>query len=205
MGEAYSRGLPDALARGLVTPEQIDASVRRVLALKERLGLFEAPYRRGEKASTAQNRTAALAALAREAARRATSCCLRTRPGVLPLSPQIGHLAVVGPLASAPQDMLGPWASAGRGDEAVSVLEGLRAALPACRIEKLPKRVAAESGNLDGVPAALDLCRAAEAIVLCIGESAAMCGEAASRADLGLPGCQRAFAESRSRQLGLSR
>ena len=44
---AYVQGLPDALERGLVTMAAIDASVRRVLELKERLGLFDDPYRRG--------------------------------------------------------------------------------------------------------------------------------------------------------------
>ena len=43
----YVRGLPEALKRGLVTMAEIDASVRRVLELKERLGLFDDPYRRG--------------------------------------------------------------------------------------------------------------------------------------------------------------
>jgi len=49
MADAYRRGLPVALERGLVTMEQIDESVRRVLRLKERLGLFDDPYRRGSR------------------------------------------------------------------------------------------------------------------------------------------------------------
>ena len=47
---AYIHGLPEALKRGLVTMAAIDASVRRVLELKERLGLFDDPYRRGSSA-----------------------------------------------------------------------------------------------------------------------------------------------------------
>ena len=47
MSNAYAQGLPEALERGLVTMAEIDASVRRVLELKERLGLFDDPYRRG--------------------------------------------------------------------------------------------------------------------------------------------------------------
>ena len=54
--------------------------------------------------------------------------------------------------------------------------------------------IAGESTN--GISAAVDLCAEAEAIVLCLGESAAMSGEAASRVDLGLPGRQRALAEA---------
>ena len=49
---AYVQRLPEALERGLVTMAAIDASVRRVLKLKERLGLFDDPYRRGSVAST---------------------------------------------------------------------------------------------------------------------------------------------------------
>src|SRR5450631_967213 len=47
MSDAYRRGLPVALERGTVTMVEIDESVRRVLTLKERLGLFDDPYRRG--------------------------------------------------------------------------------------------------------------------------------------------------------------
>jgi beta-glucosidase len=48
VSNAYRNHLPEALSRGLVTMDDIDACVRRVLVLKERLGLFDAPYRRGE-------------------------------------------------------------------------------------------------------------------------------------------------------------
>src|SRR6202047_1832949 len=47
MADAYRRGLPIALERGRVTMAEIDESVRRVLTLKEQLGLFDDPYRRG--------------------------------------------------------------------------------------------------------------------------------------------------------------
>src|SRR6202161_4825051 len=52
MGDAYRRGLPLALERGAVSVAEIDQSVRRVLILKERLGLFEDPYRRGKSPET---------------------------------------------------------------------------------------------------------------------------------------------------------
>ena len=92
-------------------------------------------------------------------------------------------------------EMLGPWASAGRGEEAVSILEGLAAALPNCRIDHAAG-VDIAGDDTRGIAAALDLCRDAEAVVLCLGEAASMSGEAASRADLGLPGRQRALAEA---------
>ena len=189
----YIRGLPEALERGLVIMTGIDASVRRVLELKQRLGLFDDPYRRGsaapDDAGAAERRE-----LAREAGRRAIVLLTR-RNGILPLFPEMRRLALIGPLAAAPQEMLGPWASAGRYENAVSILEGLTAAMPQCRVDHAPG-VDIAGENLESISAAVDLCADAEVVVLCVGEAAAMSGEAASRADLGLPGRQRALAEA---------
>jgi beta-glucosidase len=193
--DAYPKGLPEALRRGLVGMAEIDASVRRVLELKERLGLFDDPYRRGAAGSDATAGGASRRRnLAREIARRAIVLLACAR-GALPLSPDIRRIALVGPLAAARGEMLGPWASAGRGEEAVSILEGLAAALPDCRIDHAAG-VDIAGDDTRGVLAALDLCRDADAVVLCVGEAASMSGEAASRADLGLPGRQRALAEA---------
>jgi beta-glucosidase len=190
---AYVKSLPEALQRGLVTMATVDASVRRVLELKERLGLFDDPYRRGS-AAPQLSRAAERRELAREAGRRAI-VLMSNRSEILPLSPKIGRIAVIGPLAAAPGEMLGSWASAGKPEEVVSILDGLKAALPHCRFDHVAGvDIAGES--TDGIKAAVDLCAEAETIVLCLGESAAMSGEAASRTDLGLPGRQRALAEA---------
>ena len=190
---AYLQCLPEALRRGLVTMAAIDASVGRVLELKERLGLFDDPYRRGSVPRQA-GRAAERRELARDAGRRAI-VVLSNRTEALPLSPEVRRLAVIGPLAAAPGEMLGSWASAGKPEDAVSILEGLKAALPHCLIDHaVGVEITGENG--DGISAAVDLCAGAEAVVLCLGESAAMSGEAASRTDLGLPGRQRALAEA---------
>src|ERR1700678_3527984 len=188
---AYIQCLPAALERGLVTMATIDTSVRRVLDLREVLGFFEDPYRRGSPPPHAR-RVAERRELARDAARRAI-VLLSNRTGVLPLSPKIKRLAVIGPLAAAPGEMLGSWASAGKPEDAVSILEGVKAALPQCQIDHAAG-VDIDGQRTDGIPAAIDLCAGAEAVVLCLGESAAMSGEAASRVDIGLPGRQRALA-----------
>jgi beta-glucosidase len=190
---AYVQGLPEALKRGLVAMTALDDSVRRVLALKERLGLFDDPYRRGLAAPQAA-RVAERRELAREAARRAI-VLLTNRAGVLPLSPETRRIAVIGPLAAAPGEMLGSWASAGRPEDAVSILDGLKAALPRCRIDHAAG-VDIEGQDTAGLSAAVNLCADADAVVLSLGEAAAMSGEAASRTDLGLPGRQRALAEA---------
>jgi beta-glucosidase len=193
MADAYRRGLPVALDRGLVTMTEIDESVRRVLALKEQLGLFDDPYRRGgapESAAAVQHRRQ----LARSVAARAI-VMLKNDRETLPLAGSLRRLAVIGPLADAPAEMRGPWAGAADADGLVSVLAGLRAVLPQSQLLHA-SGVAIESEDVSGMAAALDLCASADAVVLCIGEAASMSGEAASRAHLGLPGRQRQFAEA---------
>ena len=190
---AYLHGLPAALERGLVSLAEIDESVRRVLILKTRLGLFEDPYRRGaalESAATLAERRR----LAREIGAR--SIVLLTNPvEALPLSGSLRRLALLGPLADAPGEMRGPWWSAAQPDTQVSVLAGLRAAWPQARILHAPGvEIAGEDGS--GIAAAVELCEAAEAVVLCLGEAATMSGEAASRAHPELPGRQRELAEA---------
>ena len=175
---AYVQCLPEALDRGLITMAAIDACVLRVLKLKERLGLFDDPYRRGSTPPQ-PTRAAERRELARDAARRAI-VLMSNRAEILPLSREIKRLAVIGPLAAAPGEMLGSWASAGRPEDAVSILEGLRAALPQCRVEHAAG-VEIAGDKADGISGAVGLCAGAEAIVLCLGESAAMSGEAASR------------------------
>lgn len=193
MAGAYRRGLPVALQRGLVSMAEVDASVRRVLRLKERLGLFEDPFRRGSQSGAAAS-IAERRRLAREVAARAIVMLTNTRD-TLPLDPPPKRLALLGPLADASAEMRGPWWAAAPAEGQATVLEGLRAALPATQIRHAPG-VAIEDLDTGGVAAALALCDAAEAVVLCLGEAAVMSGEAASRAHLDLPGAQRAFAEA---------
>jgi beta-glucosidase len=201
MADAYRRGLPVALERGRVTMQQIDESVRRVLTLKERLGLFEDPYRRGarrESAAALERRRA----LARTVGARAI-VMLKNERGTLPLPASIARVCLIGPLADASAEMRGPWAAAGEREPHVSVLAGLVASLPHATIRHSPG-VAIDGGDRSGIAEAVALCADSEAIVLCLGEASAMSGEAACRAYPELPGEQRALAEAvlrRAREL----
>jgi len=187
MATAYTRGLPEALARGLVAMADIDACVRRVLALKAALGLFDDPYRTTAPVMTPE-RIAEHRAAAREAARRSI-VLLQNRNERLPVAAAPARVAVLGPLADSAEEMLGPWSGAGRGEEMVSYAAGLRAAWPQSRID-VAKGVEVEGGDAGGIAAALALARAAELVVLCLGEARFMSGEAGSRARPGLPGLQ---------------
>jgi beta-glucosidase len=191
MAGAYRHGIPIALARGLVAQAQIDAAVRRVLALKERLGLFEDPYRRGRMreapAALAERRR-----LARDVAARSL-VLLKNEGDALPLAGTIRKLAVLGPLAEAGADMRGPWAAAAPPGGQIDVVTGLRYALPAVEVVH-HAGVSITGDDVGGLIPATALCQGADAVVLCLGEAATMSGEAASRAEPVLPGHQEAFA-----------
>src|SRR5450631_2808110 len=193
MADAYRHGLPIALKRGAISVAEIDESVRRVLILKERLGLFEDPYRRGktrESAAALTNRRH----LARTIATRSI-VMLKNDGDTLPIPRSVRRLAVLGPLADASAEMRGVWWGAAPPEGHVTVLAGLRAALPEVEILH-SEGVAIESADFSGITTGLDHCAAADAIILCLGEAAVMSGEASSRAHLGLPGMQRRLAEA---------
>jgi beta-glucosidase len=203
MSDAYRKGLPVALERGLVTMAQIDESVLRVLRLKERLGLFDDPYRRGSRPESP-----AVLTHRRELSRSVGArsiVMLKNDRETLPLRGTLRRLCLIGPLADAAIEMGGCWGAAGKPEDRVSVLAGLRAALPKTEIVHAAG-VQFNSGDESGIAAAVDLCNNSDAVVLCIGEMANMSGEAASRAFPEVPAQQRTLAEAvfeRARAKGL--
>jgi beta-glucosidase len=193
MSNAYRQGLPVALERGLVTIQDIDDCVRRVLTLKERLGLFEDPYRRGAVPERPQA-ISARRLYAREVAARSIVMLQNIR-GALPLPADLDTLCVVGPLAAAAAEMGGCWGAAQDVSQHISVLDGLREALPEVLVTHAAG-VAISGDDATELADAVAVCEGAGAIVLCLGEAANMSGEAACRTDLDLPGQQRALAQA---------
>jgi beta-glucosidase len=112
-----------AFQQGQVTQAEMDASVARVLRVKFDLGLFEHPYVDVDTAATANGSTGHRA-LAREAAR-ASMVLLKNDAHLLPLSKATKSIAVIG--GDADEARLGGYS--GPGNDKVSVLAGIRAAL----------------------------------------------------------------------------
>jgi beta-glucosidase len=193
MADGYRHGLPVALERGLVSLEQIDTAVRRVLRLKEQLGLFDDPYGRCRT-----QESPAVIARRRALARRVGAqslVLLKNEHDTLPFKPGLRRLAVIGPLADAAEEMRGPWWAAGVAENHVSVFNGLRTALPDT-LMSYAQGVSIEGDDTAGIAAAVALCEQADSVLLCLGEAAVMSGEAASRVHLGLPGAQDALARA---------
>ena len=122
---AYAH-LPEALDSGATDAETIDASVRRILETKIRLGLLESPYVDEERARQILA-DPAHRQVARVAAER-SAVLLRNERGLLPLdATSLSSIAVIGPLADSARDTIGPWVFDFDLDETVTVLAGIRA------------------------------------------------------------------------------
>lgn len=191
----YYEELPAALRDGRVSMEQVDAAVRRMLNAKYRSGLFEDPYRycKDPEREAALTLNAEQRAAARRLAQK-SFVLLENDDATLPLSKSLSTLAVIGPLAEHRQAMLGNWAVAGRQEDVVTPLEGLRAALG----EETTLIVAAgtdiEGGDTSGFDEALRAAEQADAVVMFLGEHPDMSAEAHNRTSLDLPGAQEQLA-----------
>jgi beta-glucosidase len=194
MGYAYVNGLPRALANGAVTIAHIDEAVERVLMLKERLKLFDDPYRDAAVKFDHKARRVEHRDIARDAARRSI-VLLTNRDNILPVTRPPRRVAMLGPLANAQAEMLGPWSGAGLIEDMVPFLPGIRAAWPESEI-LYAQGVAIEGGDTKGIQTALDMAQRSDIVLLCLGEERQMSGEAASRARPGLPGHQEALAKA---------
>jgi beta-glucosidase len=126
---------------------------------------------------------------------------LQNARATLPLAKSLRSIAVIGPLADDAKAPLGSWAGAGRPEDVVTPLAGIRAAVPGARVTYL-RGVPVDTPNTAGIAAAVQLARSADAVILVLGERADMSGEASSRASIELPGSQLALAQAVVRAAG---
>lgn len=191
VSEAYLSALPDLVKSGTIREDQIDAAVMRVLETKWDLGLFNDPFARcDEDRAKAIHLCMPHRMLAREAAREAI-VLLKNDDRLLPLKKQ-GTLALIGPLADSRRDMLGCWVAAGDAADAASPLDGFREVLPEVIFAK---GCGIDSSNDELLEEAIRAAALADVVILVLGESFQMNGEAASFTDIRLPQAQRNLAE----------
>ena len=189
----YWLHLPGLVRDGTVPQEALDRSVRRVLAAKHMLGLFDDPFRRIDaKREKARTRAKPSLALARDAARRSI-VMLKNDGDVLPLS-KAAKVALIGPFAEGQHDLNGPWVVYGDNAQAVDLAAGVRAAGVASVTVTAGSGV--EQALPGGIAAAVAAAQAADVVVLAIGESEGMSGEAQSRTEIVVPAPQQELAEA---------
>ncbi|WP_332762333.1 beta-glucosidase BglX [Pseudomonas koreensis] len=212
----YGKELPGLLKSGEIEQKDIDNAVREVLAAKYDMGLFKDPYLRIGKAEDDPADTYAESRLhraeAREVARRSL-VLLKNHNETLPLKKD-AKIALVGPLAKAPIDMMGSWAAAGRPAQSVTLFDGMSAV-----IGDKSKLIYARGANITGDKKVLDYlnflnfdapevvddprpasvlideavkaAKDADVVVAAVGESRGMSHESSSRTDLNIPQTQR--------------
>ena len=192
----YIRHLPDLVAAGEVPVARLDEAVRRVLALKVRLGLFDDPFRRIDpRRETTGIRTRDNLALAREAGARSI-VMLKNDASLLPLPRRGRRIALVGPFVAGQHDLIGPWNVYGTDAEAVDLATGVRAAVADPSLVSVAPGSGIDAPIAGGIAAAVGVAQAADIVVLAVGESQRMSGEAQSRADVVIPAVQMALVEA---------
>lgn len=188
--DLYYLHLPSLVRDGLVPMARVNQAVRRVLATKAMLGLFDDPFRRIDVArEKSRSRQPANLALAREAARKSV-VLLKNEGNLLPLQPGM-KLAVIGPFGSGPHDIIGGWNVYGDDHVAVDLATGLRNAGGTVSVVRGSDVEAPIAGGIEEAVAAA---KAADVVVLAIGESQDMSGEAQSRTEIVVPEAQMALA-----------
>ncbi|RKE50272.1 MULTISPECIES: glycoside hydrolase family 3 N-terminal domain-containing protein [unclassified Sphingomonas] len=189
----FNLWLPDLVEKGEVPLARLDEGVRRVLHLKDAIGLFDNAYRSvSQKAERTSVSTPAMLKLSREAGARSI-VLLKNDGNLLPLKKNPGRIALIGPFAEDRKNVVGTWAFMADEKLNVSIAQGLRTrgltvtTAPGSEIEApLP----------GGIAAAVAAAQNADIVLLAVGESQLMSGEAQSRTEITIPAPQIALAEA---------
>jgi beta-glucosidase len=210
VGEGFLTTLKKSVEEGKVTETEIDNSCRKILEAKEKLGLFDDPFKycdaeRAEKEIlSAENRQ-----FAREVAAQ-SFVLLKNKNNILPLQKR-GKIALIGPLADSRRNMLGTWSVSGDPDKSVTVLEGIKNAVGdkaeilyakganisndsvfAKRVNVFSPEIVIDKRTPETMlREALKAAEASDVVVAVMGESANMSGESSSMANIGLQPAQK--------------
>lgn len=192
-GHSYIEHLPNLVRSGKVQLSLVDDAVKRILTKKFELGLFDDPFRFcSEQREAAIVNSAASRKVERTVAEKSI-ILLKNEGNLLPLAKNLKSIAVIGPLAKAKKDMNGFWALPwGQVDETepISLFEGLQN-----KLSIQTKLLYARGCNVNDTSRvdfaeAIATAKNADVVIMAIGESYDMSGEAKSRSNIHLPGVQ---------------
>lgn len=189
----FNLWLPDLVEKGEVPLARLDEGVRRVLHLKDAIGLFDNPYRSvSQKAERTSVSTPAMLKLSREAGARSI-VLLKNDGNLLPLKKNPGRIALIGPFAEDRKNVVGTWAFMADETLNVSIAQGLRARGLTVTTAQGSEIEAPLPG---GIATAVAAAQNADIVLLAVGESQLMSGEAQSRTEITIPAPQMALAEA---------
>lgn len=187
MSHAYDRHLKELVEEGKVTMAQVDESVRRVLRVKFRLGLFERPYTPVTNEKDRFFRPQSMAVAAQLAAE--SMVLLKNDNQILPLTNK-KKIAVVGPMAKNGWDLLGSWCGHGKDTDVEMLYDGLTAEFGGDAELRYAMGCKPQGNDRSGFAGALDVARWSDVVIVCLGEMLTWSGENASRSMIALPQIQ---------------
>ena len=187
MSHAYDRHLKELVEEGKVTMAQVDESVRRVLRVKFRLGLFERPYTPVTNEKDRFFRPQSMAVAAQLAAE--SMVLLKNDNQILPLTNK-KRIAVVGPMAKNGWDLLGSWCGHGKDTDVEMLYDGLTAEFGGEAELRYAMGCKPQGNDRSGFAGALDVARWSDVVIVCLGEMLTWSGENASRSTIALPQIQ---------------
>lgn len=191
-GQVYSESLEGLVLDGRIQQAQIDDAVRRVLYYKFKLGLFDDPFlyldsTKGQQQWLTDEHKAAALDLARK-----SLVLLKNDTQLLPLSDTGQKIGLIGPLANSREyrDIMGNWKAAGDINDVITIYQGL--------VKKVGSDMVLLAEGCEGfgkcpedmIRQALTVARQSDVLILALGENGYSSGEAASRANISLPGDQ---------------
>ena len=187
MNSCYDKNLITLVEEGKVPLEAIDQSVRRILRLKFKLGLFDNPYttesQENDRFLLPESR-AISEKLAEE-----SIVLLKNNHNILPLTSGL-KIALIGPMAQEKEHLFGSWSAHGKAEDVISIYEGMMSEL-ADKVEmRYAKGCDFEGNEKAGYAEAVEVAIKSDIIILCLGEKKTWSGENASRSTLALPGIQ---------------
>ncbi|WP_399681991.1 beta-glucosidase BglX [Xenophilus sp.] len=216
--QVYLKELPGLVKSGEVPMKTLDNAVREVLGAKYDMGLFHAPFLRIGKAEDDPPDLKADSRLHRAPARdvaRRSMVLLENRNRTLPIA-KGAAVALVGPLADAPIDMMGVWSGQAVWKQSVTLRTGMEKALEGqgrllyarganvtedkAIVEYLnflnwdePEVVQDKRAPQEMIDEAVATAKQADVVVAAVGESRGMSHESSSRTRLDLPESQQAL------------
>jgi beta-glucosidase len=206
-GSVFSTQLKKLLQDKKITLAEINTAVYRILSAKYDLGLFKDPFRNCDTVIAAKEIMSAEHLKDAQMIAERSIVLLKNEHQLLPLKKD-AKIALIGPLANSQRDMIGNWSAAGDYTKAVTLLEGIKS--KTANVTYVPgahysndtmllkkalqkQRISAEdtANSAAMLAAAVALARQSDVVIMALGESQGMTGEAASRSDISIPDSQK--------------
>ena len=194
--EAYKMHLAQLIKEKKVNVKLLDDAVRRILYKKFELGLFEDPYRFCDESREQAALTNPQHKLAARDIAQKSIVLLKNEKSILPLSTSVKTIAIIGPLVKSKRDLEGSWIPTSDTSLVVSLFEGMKAKIASGSRLIYAQGCGINDTSRAGFKEAIAAAKQADVVIMALGESYNMSGEAKSRTDIHIPGMQEALFEA---------